>query len=179
MSNNDNIRDLLNEENHDKYYKWKKLPPVETYLKKLLSFCHKCGIDFGGYKSVLTHWTNDHREEEPKFQCKFSICEYVCHKGDQVRSDNPEAFILILDQSQLKDHINNHLLNAGRHTKCPMCGKVFNKAKLTPHIKQVSSDESHPCQSGSFNLSDRRCIQRSRRQSSVRNVGKDSKKRGT
>lgn len=117
------IRDLLNEENHDKYYKWKKLPPVETYLKKLLSVCHKCGIDFGGYKSVLNHWTKDHREEEPKFQCKFSICEYVCHKGDQ-----------------LKDHVNNHLLNAGRHTKCPMCGKVFNKAKLTPHIKQVHTN---------------------------------------
>ena len=112
---------------------------METYLKKLLSFCHKCGIDFGGYKSVLNHWTNDHREEEPKFQCKFSICEYVCHKGDQVRIDQSEAFILILDQLQLKDHINNHLLNAGRHTKCPMCGKVFNKAKLTPHIKQASS----------------------------------------
>ena len=133
----DNIRDLLNEENHDKYYKWKKLPPVETYLKKLLSVCHKCGIDFGGYKSVLNHWTKDHGEEEPKFQCKFSICEYVCHKGDQVRIDQSEVFVLTFDQPQLKDHVNNHLLNAGRHTKCPMCGKVFNKAKLTPHIKQV------------------------------------------
>ena len=91
----DFIRDLLNEENHDKYYKWKKLPPVETYLKKLLSVCHKCGIDFGGYKSVLNHWTKDHREEEPKFQCKFSICEYVCHKGDQVRIDQPVALLIL------------------------------------------------------------------------------------
>ena len=41
---------------------------------------------------------------------------------------------------QLKDHDNNHLLNAVRHTKCPICGKVFNKAKLTPHIKQVHTD---------------------------------------
>jgi len=114
------IRDLLNEENHDKYHKWKKVPPVDTYLKKLLSVCHKCGISFEGYKGVLNHWNNDHREEQPKFQCKFSICEYVANKGDQ-----------------LKTHIDNHLLNAGRHCKCPFCGKVFNKAKLTPHIKQV------------------------------------------
>ena len=91
------IRDLLNEENHDMYYKWKKLPPVETYLKKLLSVCHKCGIDFGGYKSVLNHWTKDHGEEEPKFQCKFSICEYVCHKGDQVRIDQSVNLILTFD----------------------------------------------------------------------------------
>jgi len=114
------IRDLLNEENHDKYHKWKKLPPVDTYLKKLLSVCHKCGISFEGYKGVLNHWNNDHREEQPKFHCKFSICEYETSKGDQ-----------------LKAHIDNHLLNAGRHCKCPYCGKVFNKAKLTPHIKQV------------------------------------------
>ena len=117
------IRDLLNEENHGKYYKWKKLPPVETYIKKLLSFCHKCGISFGDYQNVLNHWNNDHKEEKPKFQCKFSICEYACHKG-----------------AQLKAHIDKHLLNAGRHTKCPMCGKVFNKAKLTPHIKQVHTE---------------------------------------
>ena len=84
----DNIRDLLNEENHDKYHKWKKLPPVDTYLKKLLSVCHKCGISFEGYKGVLNHWNNVHREEQPKFHCKFSICEYETSKGDQVRIGN-------------------------------------------------------------------------------------------
>ena len=61
---------------------------MDTYLKKLLSFCHKCGISFEGYKGVLNHWNNDHREEQPKFQCKFSICEYVANKGDQVRIRN-------------------------------------------------------------------------------------------
>ena len=55
-----------------------------------------------------------------RFGCRFSICSFVCQKQDE-----------------LKDHIDQHLLLAGRHTKCPICAKIFNKCKLTPHIKQV------------------------------------------
>ena len=133
------IKDLLNAENYDKYYKWKKLPPVETYVRKILSYCHKCGVSLGTYKDVVTHWETDHGEEEIRysgytvgkylylhtkkifrFGCRFSICSFVCQKQDE-----------------LKDHIDQHLLLAGRHTKCPICAKIFNKCKLTPHIKQV------------------------------------------
>lgn len=71
------------------------MPPVDTYLKKLLSVCHKCGISFEGYKGVLNHWNNDHREEQPKFQCKFSICEYVANKGDQVRIRNQYTLLFL------------------------------------------------------------------------------------
>ena len=125
------IKDLLNAENYDKYYKWKKLPPVETYVRKILSYCHKCGVSLGTYKDVVTHWETDHGEEE--IRCSGSSWKIFTYgKNIQVR-------VSVL-------HLQLRVPEAGRaegpHRPAPAAGRETHQV---PHLCQdLQQVQAHP-----------------------------------